>query len=134
MFLEKAIHPALRERLFPYLGGIVREVGGHALAIGGMPDHVHILMTLPQTQALADVLRLVKTNSSRWVHETWPERRDFAWQTGYGGFSVSRSHREAVEHYIATQEEHHRRMTFQEEFLAFLEKHEIDYDERYIWE
>jgi REP element-mobilizing transposase RayT len=124
----------LRDRLFPYLGGIVRELDGTALAIGGMPDHVHVLLSLPPTLALADVLRVVKTNASRWVHESWPERRAFAWQTGYGAFAVSRSNEAAVVHYIANQEEHHRRISFQEEFLALLKKHGISYDPRYLWE
>jgi len=128
------IDPELRPRLFPYLGGIVGELGGKALQIGGMPDHVHLLLSLPATAAPADVVRVVKTNSSRWIHETWPQRRAFAWQTGYGAFSVSRSNREVVEQYIANQEEHHRRMTFQEELITFLKRHGLEYDERYLWE
>lgn len=121
------------ERLLPYLGGIARELGGKALTIGGMADHVHLLLSLPPTLCVADVLRDLKANSSRWIHETWAERGDFAWQIGYGAFSVSESAREAVTRYIQQQESHHRRMTFQEEFIALLKKHGIDYDERYIW-
>jgi putative NIF3 family GTP cyclohydrolase 1 type 2 len=83
---------------------------------------------------MADVLRVLKTNSSRWVHEQWPERRAFAWQTGYGAFSVSQSNRQEVERYIAGQEDHHRHVSFQEEFVAFLKRHGIAYDERYVWE
>jgi REP element-mobilizing transposase RayT len=128
------IDEELQPRLFPYLGGIVKELGGKALSVGGMSDHVHMLMSLPATVAVADALRVVKTNSSRWVHETWPERRRFAWQTGYGAFTVSNSNQETVEGYIARQEAHHRRKTFQEEFLAFLKKHGLEYDERFIWE
>jgi REP element-mobilizing transposase RayT len=124
----------LRDRLFPYLGGIVRELGGTALTIGGMPDHCHLLLSLPPALALADVVRVVKTNASRWVHESWPERCAFAWQTGYGAFSVSRSNEAAVARYIANQEEHHRRLSFQEEFIALLQKHGISYDPRYLWE
>jgi REP element-mobilizing transposase RayT len=124
----------LQSRLFPYLGGIVGELDGKALSIGGMPDHVHLLLSLPATLCVADALRVVKTNSSRWVHETWPALRSFAWQTGYGAFSVSHSNAPAVTSYIAGQEQHHRRKTFQEEFVAFLIKHGIEYDERYIWE
>jgi putative transposase len=122
-----------REKLFPYMGGIVREMGGSALIIGGTADHAHMLLSLPPTQCVADALRVIKTNSSRWVHETWPVRRDFAWQTGYGAFSVSESNREAVARYIADQEKHHRRLSFQEEFIRLLKKHKVPYDERYIW-
>ena len=122
-----------RERLYPYLGGIARELGAKALGIGGTADHVHLLLSFPPTLGVADALRTLKANSSRWVHETWPERRSFAWQTGYGAFSVSESSRAAVTRYIHQQEHHHRRLTFQEEFIALLKKHHIPYDERYIW-
>jgi REP element-mobilizing transposase RayT len=121
------------DRLLPYLGGIARELGAKALMVGGTTDHVHLLLSLPPSLCVADALRDLKANSSRWVHETWPDRRDFGWQTGYGAFSVSESSREAVARYIQDQEEHHRRMTFQEEFIVLLKKHGIPYDERYIW-
>ena len=122
-----------RERLYPYLGGIAREIGARALKIGGTTDHVHVLLSLPPTLCAADALRDLKANSSRWVHETWPDRGDFAWQTGYGVFSVSESNREAVASYIEGQEAHHRRMPFQEEFISLLKIHGIAYDDRYIW-
>jgi putative transposase len=120
--------------LFPYMGGIIRELNGTALAINGLTDHVHLLLALPPNLALSEAMRVLKTNSSRWVHEQWPQRRAFAWQTGYGAFSVSQSNADQVCAYIASQEEHHRRVSFQEEFLAFLKRHGIAYDERYIWE
>ncbi len=128
------INEPLRERLPPYLGGIVRELHADALAIGGMPDHVHLLVRAPATLAIADLMRVLKTNASRWVHETWPQQRKFAWQTGYGAFSVSQSAADEVRAYIQRQAEHHQKMTFQEEFVAFLRRHGIEYDERYIWE
>ncbi len=131
---QPLIDAELKPRLFAYLGGIVHELGGVALLINGPADHVHALVKLPHTLAVADAMRVIKTNSSRWVHETWPARRAFAWQAGYGAFSVSPSHVEAVRAYIAGQEEHHRRVTFQEEFVEFLRRHGIEYDERYIWE
>ncbi|MDB5321195.1 MAG: transposase IS200-family protein [Phycisphaerales bacterium] len=128
------IHPDIAPKLFAYMGGIVRSIDGVALLINGVADHVHLLLSLPATLCASDAMRIVKANSSKWLHEEWPEHQDFAWQNGYGAFSVSRSSVEAVSAYIANQEVHHRRMTFQEELLAILKKHGIDYDERYIWE
>ena len=128
--IDDELHP----RLFGYLGGIVREAGGTALIANGAADHAHLLAALPATVAVSDFMRTLKTNSSRWVHETWPARRAFAWQTGYGAFSVSQSNVEPVRRYIAEQEERHRTMTFQEEFVQILRRHGIAFDERYIWE
>jgi putative transposase len=124
----------LGPRVFAYMGGILRELGSMPVLINGPGDHVHALVTLPTTTALADLMRVLKTNSSRWVHEQWPQRRAFAWQTGYGAFSVSRSSADEVERYIAGQHEHHRHVTFQEEFLAFLHRHGIAYDPKHVWE
>ena len=124
----------LRPRLFPYMGGILTELGATPLLINGPDDHVRALASMPVTLSVADAMRVLKTNSSRWVHEQWPQRQAFAWQTGYGAFSVSRSNANEVERYIAGQEEHHRRVTFQEEFKAFLKRHGIAFDERYVWE
>jgi putative transposase len=126
------IRSDFRADLFAYLGGIVREMNGAALAINGMPDHVHMLVRMRAAQSPAEIARVVKTNSSRWVREKW--KRDFAWQKGYGVFSVSESSVPAVSRYIATQEEHHKKISFQEEFIAFLKKNRIEYDPRYIWE
>ena len=127
------IKPEMESDLHAYLGGIMRELGGVALCINGMPDHVHLLVRMPSTHALADVARLLKTNSSRWVHERWPQFKDFAWQTGYGAFSVSKSGLEAVRQYITRQQLHHERRSFQEEFTAFLKKNHITLDEKYLW-
>jgi REP element-mobilizing transposase RayT len=128
------IVPKLAPELFAYMGGIVRSLDGIAMLINGVPDHVHMMIALPATLSVADAMRLVKTNSSKWVHERSGEFASFGWQTGYGAFSVSKSNVPSVEAYIAKQEEHHRTMTFQEEFIAFLKRHGIAYDERYIWE
>jgi putative transposase len=114
----------VRGRVFAYMGGVVRELKGAALAINGPDDHVHLLLALPANVAVADAVRVVKANASRWVHETWPRRKDFAWQSGYGAFSVSRSNVEEVERYIAGQEEHHRHLSFQEEYLVPFPVHE----------
>ena len=128
------IDAELKAPLLAYLGGIVRELYGTALTINGTADQVHLLVRLPPTISLADAMRVLKTNSSRWVHEKWPSHSVFAWQTGYGAFSVSQSNIAGLLRYIAEQEQHHRKVSFQEEFLAYLRRHGIDYDERYIWE
>ena len=124
----------LKLRLFPYMGGIVRDLGGAALSINGPTDHVHILASLPATITLADFVGKVKANASGWVRKTFAGRREFKWQTGYGAFSVSVSQRDKVLTYIANQEEHHRKVSFKEEFIGFLKKHGIAYDERYVFD
>ena len=122
----------LRPRLMAYLGGIVRELNATPVIANGPDDHVHLLVGVPATLAVADLVRVVKANSSRWVHEQLPHRSAFAWQAGYGAFSVSRSNVPAVAAYIARQEEHHRRLSFRDEFITFLRKHGVEYDEKYI--
>jgi putative transposase len=124
----------LKDRLWPYLGGVFRGLDGIALCVGGTADHTHLLVKLPATLSVADVLRDLKANSSGWVHKEWTNRAGFAWQIGYGAFTVSQSRVPSLKRYIENQEEHHRTMTFQEEFTALLKKHGISYDERYIWE
>ena len=126
------ITPALRDRLWPFLGGIARQNKMKAIEIGGVADHVHILLSLPPTLSISKALQLIKGGSSKWVHETFPEHRLFGWQEKYGAFSVSVSQLDKIACYIKGQEEHHRRRTFQEEFLALLKKHRIEYDERYL--
>ena len=123
----------LQGRLFEYIGGIIRHEKGILRCAGGVVDHVHLLATLPPTRAISDWMRVVKSNSSGWIHETFPDQRAFGWQDGYGAFTVSKSGLAEVERYIAGQEEHHRRVSFQEEFVEFLRRHEIDYDARYLW-
>ena len=125
---------AMRLDLHAYLGGILREMDAVPIAIGGTADHVHLLIRLPANLALADCLRIAKTNSSRWVKERWPQQRKFAWQGGYGAFSVSESRRAAVIRYIRDQAQHHRRISFQDEFLALLKNHRVEFDERYLWQ
>ena len=131
---RRLITPALRDRLWPFLGGIARQNKMKAVEIGGVEDHVHILLSLPATMAIAKALQLIKGGSSKWVHDTFPEHRLFAWQEKYGAFSVSESRVDKIVQYIKGQEEHHRKMTFQEEFLRLLKKHRIEYDERYLWD
>ena len=131
---RRTILAPLRDRLWPYLGGIARTNGMKSLAVGGVEDHVHILLSLPSTMNVAKALQLIKGGSSKWVHDTFPEHRTFAWQEGYGAFSIGVSQIEETVAYINHQAEHHHQRTFQEEFLAFLEKHHIDYDPRYLWD
>jgi putative transposase len=123
----------MEPELHAYLGGLTRELKGKTFAIGGAPDHVHLLIALPPTVPISDALRFIKANSSGWVHDKWPKRASFAWQLGFGAFGVSRSNAPQVIKYIENQKAHHRRVTFQEEFLDFLRKHQIEYDERYLW-
>ena len=131
---QPLISTELRERLWPFLGGIARHNHMKAIEVGGMPDHVHILLSLPSTLSIAKALQLIKGGSSKWVHETFPEQRLFRWQVKYGAFGVSVSQLDRIIQYIKDQEVHHRKMTFQEEFLALLKKHCVEYDERYLWD
>ncbi len=119
-------------RLHAYLGGLVRHLGGVAEEINGTADHVHLLVGLRPTHCLADVLEDIKATSSKWVHDEIGSRK-FAWQTGYGGFTVSPSQLGTVRKYIRPQETHHRKKTFQEEYLEFLNRSSIEYDKRYLW-
>jgi REP element-mobilizing transposase RayT len=128
------ISPGLRDRLWPFLGGIARQNQMQAIEIGGVADHLHILVSLPPTMPIAKALQLLKGGSSKWVHDTFPEHRSFAWQEEYGAFSVSLSQVDKLVEYIKGQEAHHRKMTFKEEFLTLLKKHRIEYDERYLWD
>jgi putative transposase len=124
---------AIRPDVHAYIGGILRELRAVPIAIGGTSDYVHILACLPADLAVANCLRVVKSNSSRWVKERWPQRASFAWQAGYGAFGVSESVRESVIAYIRDQARHHHRISFRDEFLALLEHHGVEFDERYVW-
>ena len=126
------ITPQLQARLHAYMGGIVRRNDCVPLQIGGVPDHVHLLIGLHPSRAVDEMVRLVKSNSSKWVHET-VKSADFAWQAGYSAFSVSASNQERVTAYIANQERHHRKMTFKEEVEEFLKKHRVKYGPE-IWD
>lgn len=128
------IAPALQERLFPYLGGIARDNGMKALMVGGTTNHVHALLSLPSTMAVAKAVQLVKGGSSKWVRDTFPDYREFEWQAGYGAFSIGATQAERTIKYIEDQEEHHRGRSFEEEFLEILKVHGIEYDPRYIWD
>jgi len=125
----------IRERLWPYLGGIARENDMKALAIGGVADHVHVLLSLPPTLSVSKAMQLLKGNSSKWLRETFPEllREDFAWQEGFGAFSYGHSQLTGIINYIRDQVRHHARRSFREEYVRFLRRYEIEHDERYIF-
>jgi REP element-mobilizing transposase RayT len=122
----------LLARLSAYLGGIARENKMKSLAVGGVADHVHLLISLPSTLSVAKGIQLLKGNSSKWIHEAFPRLAGFAWQEGYGAFSIGISGAEATVAYIRNQTEHHRQHTFREEFEAMLRKHGLDFDERML--
>ncbi len=127
---RKLITKEFQPKLWSYMAGIGRNNGFLVLANGGMEDHAHLLIQLPATLTLAKAVQLLKGSSSKWVNE---HGREFSWQEGYGAFGVSKSNINAVIKYITNQEKHHRKITFEEEFIAFLEKHGIEYDPRYVF-
>jgi REP element-mobilizing transposase RayT len=126
------ITPEIEPRLWAYMGGIAREHGMMALGVGGIEDHAHVLLSLPSSTPIADAMRDIKSASSHWMHETCAIK-DFEWQEGYGAFSIGWAQIDTTIAYIARQQEHHRKRNFQAEFIAFLKKHQIDYDPRYVW-
>lgn len=126
---ERWLTPETRDRLFPYLGGIAREHEMVARAVGGVSDHVHMLLSIPPTLSLSKALQLLKGNSSKWLHETFPQMNGFAWQGGYGAFSIGVSGIAATSEYILKQEEHHKKRSFRDEFIIMLRKHEIPFEE-----
>ncbi|MBI3894299.1 MAG: IS200/IS605 family transposase, partial [Acidobacteria bacterium] len=128
------IQPELKASLCAYMDGIIRDLEGKAVTINGMADHVHLLLWMPPALSISETLRILKSNSSRWVNQKRGAGPAFAWQTGYGAFSVSHSNVRSVVKYIQAQEKHHRRVSFQEEFVTFLKRNGIRYDEQYIWE
>jgi putative transposase len=129
---RKTIAPEVQTRLWAYIGGVAREHGMTALTVGGTGDHAHLLLAVPATITVATAMREIKAGSSRWMHEECAMPQ-FAWQEGYGAFSIGHSQIAATVQYISRQEEHHRKGDFQAEFLAILKKHQIEYDPRYVW-
>jgi REP element-mobilizing transposase RayT len=133
IFSTKERRPSLnedwRDELFAYMGGIVRSLGGKALLINGVSDHVHLLLSLPASVAPADAVRVIKARSSTWVRR---RDRTFAWQSGYAAFSVSQSRTVQVRSYIARQQQHHTRIRFEDELVSLLHRHQMEYDERYL--
>lgn len=126
------INAELQPRLHDYLGGVVRAMDGAPIAVGGTADHVHVLATLPADCAVSTALRTIKSNSSRWIHETFPTHGDFGWQSGYAAFTVSTSKAGDVEAYVRNQVEHHRTRSFDEELWELVVRNGIAYDPRYL--
>lgn len=123
----------LESRLWPYIGGIARENRMKTLAIGGTSDHVHALLSLPASMSFAKAVQLIKGGSSKWIHDTFSKYKKFEWQEGYGAFSVSASQAGRTIAYINNQKAHHRKRTFEEEFLELLDKHGAEFDRRYVF-
>jgi len=119
-------------RLYDYIGGTIRSLGGICLELNGTQDHIHLLAKLRPDRAVSDVLPDLKANASGWMHDVFPSLRDFSWQRGYGAFTVSQSNVHEIRRYIAKQKEHHRKVSFRDEFIEFLKRNGIEYDERYI--
>jgi putative transposase len=138
IYSTKRRHPSIaadfRSRLYEYLGGLIRERKGSSIEIGGVADHIHILTYFPASIAVSDIVRDIKVISSGWINDQGFVRGRFEWQIGFAAFSVSYSLIEPVRKYILKQEEHHRIRTFEEEYTAFLEKHGIEFDRRYLFE
>jgi putative transposase len=126
--------PEIQKELHAYLASVSNNLKCPAIKIGGVADHVHLLTRLPRTVTIADFVKEVKRVTSRWLHERGNEWDKFSWQVGYGVFSVSASKVPQVEKYIVNQAEHHRTQTFQEEYREFLQRHEVEFDEQYVWD
>jgi putative transposase len=129
---QPLISSDVQSRLYLYLGAITRNHSGKLLEIGGMPDHVHLLIELSSLDKFSHFIRDLKASSSQWIHKNFPNLLDFAWQESYGSFSVSYSALKDVQKYIQNQEHHHATMSFDEEFLRFLKLHQVKYDERFV--
>ena len=130
---EPFITPELRTQLYPYLAATAQHNGTKTLDIGGMPDHVHLLLSFGREVTIADVVKAIKGTSSRWVHDMFPHI-PFEWQAGYGSFSVGFPELPALRAYIANQETHHKNVTFQDEYRELLSRHGLEWDEKYVWD
>jgi putative transposase len=130
---EPLIRESFRDELEKYMAGITRNEGGILLGVGGMPDHIHLIAKFKPDRSVAEMVRLIKANSSKWVNEKHGAPGRFAWQGGYGAFSVSQSQLDALKAYVGNQQTHHRTRSFQDEYRDFLIKHDVEFDERYLW-
>jgi len=127
------IRPEIEERVWAYIGGVARHHQMTAIQVGGVEDHIHALILAPATLAPFEIAKYLKGESSKWIHETFADLRDFGWQDGYGAFTVSKSNVPDVVSYIQNQRAHHQKQSFQDEYREFLKKHGVEYDERYLW-
>jgi putative transposase len=127
------IRPEIEARVWAYIGGIARKHKMTTIQVGGVDDHIHALVLAPPILAPAEIAKRLKRDSSKWIHETFANLQDFAWQDGYGAFTVSKSNVPVVVSYILNQRAHHQTQSFQDEYLEFLQKHGVEYDERYLW-
>ena len=133
-YRRKRIREGIRERLYEYIGGIMRSQAGHLIEIGGMEDHLHLLMSFSPAHSVSEVVRNIKANASRWANGLSTMKNRFEWQKGYAAFTVSYSQIESVRRYIQNQRDHHRRRTFAEEYVEFLKQHGIEFDRRHLFE
>ena len=131
---EPLLTPEIETELYPYLASIFNAMKSPALIINGTSDHLHTLFSLSRVVTIADIVEEVKTESSKWIKTKGREFRNFHWQSGYGAFSIGQSQAPTVKRYIARQKEHHRHVTFQDEYRKFLKAYDIEYDERYVWD
>jgi putative transposase len=130
---EPWIVPKIEDRVWAYIGGVCRKHKMRAVQIGRIEDHIHALVLAPPTITPSQIAQYLKGDSSKWIHQEFPKMRGFEWQDGYGGFTISKSQVSGVIEYISNQREHHRKRSFEEEYLELLKKHGVDYDERHLW-
>ncbi len=129
-FITEAIEP----ELYKYMGGIIRNIEGTSIEINGTTDHIHILTIIPPKISISDALRPIKAGSSKWIHDSQPTLPSFAWQDGYAAFTVSASQVESVRNYIRNQKSHHQSSDYKTELISLLDKHGVEYDDRYLWD
>ena len=129
---KKFIVEEIKQRLYEYIGGIARNYQAHLLSIGGTDDHIHLLISLGRLDKYTEIIKNIKSNSSQWIHKNFPKYSDFAWQDGYGSFTVSYSAIADVQNYIANQEKHHKAQSFENEYFELLNRNEIQYEDRYV--
>jgi len=130
---RKLLSKDVRDRLYPYISGIANKNNFKILVIGGVDDHIHILLSLRPDLPVSKALQFIKGASSKWIHDTFSNLKIFSWQEGYSAFTVSKSQIGKIKNYIANQEEHHKKMGFEEEYLEFLKRNNIDFNSKYLF-